>query len=212
MSGHIFTGALRPGFVALGLLALSGCAAPVAVLGLGVAGSVAQERSTRDQMSDLEIGLSIQNAFARESKTLFQAIDLEVVEGRVLLAGSTPNPQTRARAVEIAQGTPQVVEVIDEIRIAPSAGAGDYANDTWISTQVRTKLVTARGVNPLNFNVDTSGGVVHLMGVASDADEIASAARAAASVPGVKEVVSHVLLVDDPRRKPPAPPIPPART
>lgn len=187
-------------------LALSGCGpAAVVAIGAGVGAGVAQERTTRDQMTDFEIGASIQNALANESGALFRAVDLEVVEGRVLLAGSVPNPESRIRAVEIAWATPGVAEVINEIDVAGSSGASGYANDAWISTQVRGRLIGTAGVNALNFNVDTVNGVVHLIGLARTPGEIERAARAAAAVPGVRQVVSHVLLIDDPRRKAPAP-------
>ncbi|MGF1658791.1 MAG: BON domain-containing protein [Rubrimonas sp.] len=199
MSGHFLP---RAAAAALAL-ALAGCA-PAAIVGLGVGAGVAQERSTRDQMTDFEIGLSIQNALASESGALFQAVDLEVVEGRVLLAGAVPRPEDRIRAVEIAWATPSVVEVINELEVAGSGGISGYANDAWISTQVRSRLLGTPGVNPLNFNVDTVNGVVHLLGLARSQQELQRAARAAAAVPGARQVVSHVLLIDDPRRKAPA--------
>ena len=204
MSGSIFFRAAAVALAAAFSGAAAGCA-PAVIVGAGVGAGVAQERSTRDQMTDLEIGLSIQNALANESGALFQAVDLEVVEGRVLLAGSVPRPEDRIRAVEIAWATPSVVEVINEMQVAGSGGISGYANDAWISTQVRSRLVGTAGVNPLNFNVDTVGGVVHLIGLARSEQELQRAARAAARVPGVRQVVSHVLLIDDPRRTAPPP-------
>ena len=195
--------ALAAACILLPGLSLTACA-PVGLLaGAGLAGGVVQERSTRDQLDDFEIGLRIQNALSRESGALFAAVDLEVVEGRVLLAGAVPRPEDRIRAVEIAWATPSVHEVINEIEVAQGGGAQAYANDAWISAQVRARLLGAAGVNALNFNVDTVGGVVHLMGLASGPDELRRATRAAAAVPGARKVVSHVLFIDDPRRKPP---------
>lgn len=204
MSGSILFRAATVALATAFAGGLSGCA-PAVILGAGVGAGVAQERSTRAQMTDLEIGLSIQNALANESGALFQAVDLEVVEGRVLMTGSVPRPEDRIRAVEIAWATPSVIEVINEMQVAGSGGIAGYANDAWISTQVRSRLVGTAGVNPLNFNVDTVGGVVHLIGLARSEQELQRAARAAARVPGVRQVVSHVLLIDDPRRTAPPP-------
>ncbi len=183
-------------------LSVSGCAPLGLLAGAGLAGGVAQERSTRDQLDDLEIGLRIQNALSQEPGALFASVDLEVVEGRVLLAGAVPRPEDRIRAVEIAWATPQVHEVVNEIEVAQGGGIQGYARDAWISTQVRTRLIGAPGVNALNFNVDTVGGVVHLIGLARGPDELRRATQAAAAVPGAQRVVSHVLFIDDPRRKP----------
>ena len=45
-------------------------------------------------------------------------VDVEVHEGRVLLAGRVDKPETRVTAVRLAWQQPNVVEVIDEIKVA----------------------------------------------------------------------------------------------
>lgn len=181
---------------------LSGCgAAGLAVGAAATAGvSVAQERSTKQALTDAEIRLTINNKFLNESGTLFAGLSTEVVEGRVLLVGNLPTKQDRIRAAELVWETPSVRELINEVKVSEGEGVASYAEDVWISAQLRTKMLTDVDINAINYNVETVGQTVHLIGVARDEDELLRVVEIARNVPGVKEVVSHVLTKHDQRR------------
>jgi osmotically-inducible protein OsmY len=181
---------------------LSGCG--VAGLAVGAAAtagvSVAQERSTKQAMTDAEIRLTINNNLLNESQTLFAGVSTEVVEGRVLLVGNLPTAADRIRAAELVWETPSVRELINEVKVAEGEGVASYAEDVWISAQLRTKMLTDVEINAINYNVETVGQTVHLIGVARDEDELLRVVEIARNVPGVKEVISHVLTKHDQRR------------
>ncbi|MGB0508179.1 MAG: BON domain-containing protein, partial [Pikeienuella sp.] len=124
----------------------------------------------------------------------------EVVEGRVLLVGNLPTANDRIRAAELVWETPSVVELINEVKIEESGGVSSYAEDVWISAQLRTKMLTDVDIDAVNYNVETVGQTVHLIGIARDEDELLRVVEIARNVPGVKEVVSHVLTKHDQRR------------
>ena len=189
---------------AAALLALSSCA-PAIVGGVAAtaAGGVAQERSTRDALDDIETQVAINNALLNESGALFSGVNIGVHEGRVLLTGSAPSPAEAARAVEIARAQRGAREVIDELQPASRSYQG-VASDAWISAQVRGRLVTEAGIDSLDYNIETYDGVVYLLGTTRSRDALSRAVAAASKVPGVTRVVSHVLTIDDPRRKGPA--------
>lgn len=179
----------------------TGCVAGLGVGALATAGvSVAQERSTRQALTDLEIKATVNNRLLNEDRALFADISTEVVEGRVLLAGSVPRPEQRIRAATIAFGTPDVKEVVNEITVAGDSGLGSYAEDVWISTQLRGRLLGDKYVSSINYNVETVDQVVHLIGVARTEQELDRVVRHARAIAGVKEVVSHVLTKHDARR------------
>ncbi len=192
------------GFVGIAILgtALSGCTA----VGLGVGAlattgvSVAQERSTRQALTDAEIRLSINNKMLSEDYGLFADITTEVVEGRVLLAGSVPTAEDRLTAAKLVWETPDVTELINEITVERDAGIGSYAEDVWISAQLRGRLLGDVNVNAVNYNIETVGQTVHLIGVARDDAELSRVVEHARSIRGVKQVVSHVLTKYDDRR------------
>lgn len=180
---------------------LSGCVAALGAGALATTGaSVAQERSTRQAMTDAEIRLTINNKLLSEDYGLFADISTEVVEGRVLLAGSVPRPEQKIRAAELVWSTPDVSELVNEISISEDEGVQSYAKDVWISTKLRTKLIGDKYIASINYNVETVNQVVHLIGVARSERELERVVNHARGIDGVREVVSHVLLKHDERR------------
>jgi osmotically-inducible protein OsmY len=188
---------------AAGVLMLPACGpmiagAGVASLGLGVA----DERTTYDALNDIETQISINNALLNHSAALFSGVQIGVDEGRVLLTGAAPSEADARKAVEIAETRAGTREVINELSVKPRS-ASQAARDAWITTEVRGRLVASEGVRAADYNIETYDGVVHLIGVTGTDAQIRRAAAAAANTPGVKQVVSHMLTIDDPRRKPP---------
>lgn len=192
--------------VAASCAAALGACAPV-VLGAGAATvgvAAAQERGAVGALSDVETQISIGNRLLNESGELFQNVNIAVSEGRVLLTGSVPRPEDSIEATRIAWTAPNVVEVINELTVDADRGLRGFATDRRITTQLRTRLIGDTMIAARNYNIETYGGVVHLIGIALSTDELRRATWHASMVPGVREVVSHVVLVDDVRRPDPA--------
>lgn len=196
--------ARRPGSALLcvaAALALSACA-PAVLLGGGAAvgHSVVQERSTLAAVTDTETSLSIATRLGEASGELYRDVNVDVVEGRVLLTGSVPRTADRTTAEQVAWSAVGVRAVTNELTVAEDAGIAAYWSDVGISTRVRYALIRAQGVNAVDYNIETAEGVVHITGLAGSTAALERAVDAARSVPGVRRVVSHVLLIDDPRR------------
>jgi osmotically-inducible protein OsmY len=184
-------------------LALSGCV-PVVVTGAATTAGVvaAQERSAGNAVDDAGIKLSINNLyFNQDINDLFRNVNIHVTEGRVMLTGAVNKEETKPKAVELAWRAKGVREVIDEIQISPQSGVGDFGRDTWISGQIRTKILVEKNVRSINYNVEVVNGVVYLLGIAQDKDELDKVAYIASTTKYVKQVVSHVIMKDDPRRR-----------
>jgi osmotically-inducible protein OsmY len=197
-------GFLARAALAASLLTLPACAPLVAGAGVAALGvGVADERSTRDALSDMETQIAINNALLNHSAALFSGVQIGVDEGRVLLTGAAPSQADMERAVEIARAQSGAREVINELSVTPRS-TQQAARDRWITTEVRARLVGAEGVRAADYNIETYNGVVHLIGVTGTEPQIRRAAEAAARTPGVTQVVSHMMTIDDPRRKPPA--------
>lgn len=182
--------------------ALSGCvAATIGGTALATTGiSVAQERSTRQALTDTEIRLTINNKLLNEDYGLFADISTEVVEGRVLLTGEVPDQQDKIRASELVWSTPDVVELVNEVTVGDGEGVVAYGGDLWITAQIRAKILGDTHVSGINYNIETMDGVVHVIGVARSPEELVRVLNIASRVDGVKEVVSHVMTKHDPRR------------
>src|SRR5216684_1087176 len=113
---------------------LAGCSAwDMALSGGATAATAAsEERGLGQAVNDNGIMLGITNAMLQTDASMLHQVDVEVHEGRVLLAGRVDKPETRVTAVRLAWQQPNVVEVIDQIKVAESESLGEYAHDVWL--------------------------------------------------------------------------------
>ena len=118
-------------------------------------------------------------------------VGVTVYEGRALLTGSAPDPQTKDQAGQAAQEVPGVRAVYNEIEVAPSESAWDSTKDAWITSRVKSDLVFSN-VRSVNYSIETVDRSVYLMGSARSQAELDHATDLARNVPGVKRVVSYV--------------------
>ena len=183
-----------------GSLSLSGCAELLIGAAATTGVAIAEERSVGDAVDDLTIKAELNHLFFQEDVELFGDVSFSVIEGRVLLKGSVPTPDDRIRALRLAWQAAGVREVINELQVADDSGLLDYARDTWISAQLKGKLLVDGDVLSINYSVETVNGTVYLLGIAQDEAELARVTEHARSIEDVKRVVSHVVLKDDRHR------------
>jgi osmotically-inducible protein OsmY len=178
-------------------LALGGCPAAI-VAGLGAAGGTGyaanQERGVGGTFNDSAIKTNIQNAWLNSNPLMQRDFDITVYQGRVLLTGTSPNPELKNQAKQLASQVQGVQVVYDEIEVGPTEGAWQSAKDTWITSQVRSNLVFAGDVRSVNYTIDTVNGSVYLIGSARSQTELDKVTDVARKVPNVKRVVSYVEI------------------
>ena len=185
----------------LGALSLSGCAPVAITAGTAAASAATEERGLGGVVSDTAIRAEINARWLGHDVDMFVAVQLEVVEGRVLLAGQVEKPEHRVDAVRLAWKADGVKEVINEIRIAKGRGIGEYSRDGWIAAQLRAKILFDKDIASINYSIDSVGRVIYLMGIARSKAEHERVKAHARDIPYVKRLISHVILKDDKRRK-----------
>jgi osmotically-inducible protein OsmY len=187
-------------------LALAGCMTVVSSAGEESAYVVSQERSTGDAASDARIRLLVSDKLFQYSTDVFAEVNLTVVEGRVLLTGNVMHAKDRVKAVELVWQVPGVRQVENEIQVHDGTGVGGYAKDSWIIAKLRTRMMFEKHVLSINYNIDCVNGVVYLMGIAQDQDELNRVIHLARDSAGVVDVVSYVRMkFDFPKLSTPAP-------
>jgi hyperosmotically inducible periplasmic protein len=72
--------------------------------------------------------------------------------------------------------------------------AGQYVDDTAITTSVKAKLTAEKAANFTRIDVDTTNQVVTLNGVVESADQKARAEQLARQVGGVKSVKNNIQV------------------
>lgn len=182
-------------------LALEACA-PVVVAGAAGAGVAAatQERGAGAVISDTKIRAEINHLWFQASEKLYLRVQLQVQEGRVLLSGVVPDPETRVEAVRLAWQAEGVKEVINEIEVDDDSSLTDRARDVRISTALKSRLVFDKEIASLNYSIEVVNQSIYLIGVAQDQAELDRVINHAKQVAYVRRVVSYVRLKDDPAR------------
>jgi osmotically-inducible protein OsmY len=175
-------------------IAVGGCL-PVVVGGaaLGV-NAVTQERGLGGAVSDAEVQAQVNHYWIQHDNRLLSRLDITVDEGRVLLTGRAIDEDMRADAVRLTWQAKGVVEVINEIVVDPSDSLQQSASDRWMTTRLRTALITDADIQNNNFSIVTVNGVVHLIGKARSRAELDKVLGHARGIPNVRRVVSYVRV------------------
>lgn len=178
----------------LGGPALGGCVA-AAVGAVGTAGYVAaQNRAPGQVADDATLRVDINERLLQKSEVLFSNVSVEVVRGRVLLIGTVASQADKDTAETLAREVQGVKEVDNQIQIADSGGVGGYASDSWITTKVKSNLLTDFSLNGLSIGVETVNGIVYLSGVVRSEAQRDKAVNTARSISGVQKVVSAIQV------------------
>ncbi len=183
--------------------ALSACSATGIAVTAGAGATVAasQERGLTGTLTDTRIRAAINILWLKHDSDMYRGLGLAVHERRVLATGVVRSEEQRADAVRLAWLATGVKEVINEIAIAPTGRSKDFARDTWITAQLKTKFLFDKAVTAINYSVDTVNYTVYLFGIAQDNSELERVINHARNVKFVRRVVNHVLLKSDSRRK-----------
>ncbi len=193
-------------FAALGMTAMAGLSActPVGVaVGVGATAGVviAEERSVSDATIDTGITVEIAEAlFQTQIDDLFRPINIDVVEGRVMLSGMVKSQELGDQAVEIAWKVDGVRQVYNDLQIGDDSLV-DPARDRWITTKLRGRVLADAGIFDVNYSITTVAGTIHLIGVAQDQAEIDRVVAHASDIAQVRRIVKHVVLKTDPSRQ-----------
>ena len=187
--------ALSPIAVLISALLLQGCVA-AAVVGTAAVGTKAatDPRSVGTQVDDGTLEVRVNSALSKEQIKKEARINVTAYQGKVLLVGQSPNAELSARAKQIAMGVDGANEVYNEIRQGQPIGLGEASNDTWITTKVRSQLLTSDLVKSSNVKVTTENGEVFLMGLVTER-EAKAAADIASRVSGVKRVTTAFTFI-----------------
>jgi osmotically-inducible protein OsmY len=198
---------------ALGLtliVALAGCSPVGMAVGAGatVANMAMEERGFGNAVRDDVIWTDINGRLINKDPKLFQNVNLQVHEGRVLLTGLVQKPEDRVEATRIAWEPDGVREVIDKVKLGRSRDFGDISQDQFLVQEINLKLLLDRDIRQSNYSVDCIRSTVYLMGIARTPAELERVIDHVRDVPYVRAVVSHVRVRTDPL--PPIPDQPPA--
>lgn len=195
---------LRPATATALVLAatlLSGCAGVVIGGAATTATAASEERGLEGAVDDTKIRAEINHLWFQRDVEMYRQVGLTIKEGRVLLTGTVPNADARVEAVRLAWQPAGVREVINEIKVAGiDSNGGSGLSDFAIAQKMKAKLLFDKEIRNINYTIDVNEEVIYLMGIAQSETELDRVIAYARDISGVRGVVNHVRLKNDPRR------------
>ena len=142
---------------------LSGCVAAV-VVG-AAAGLVYDRRSLSTLEADARIFHITHKAIIANPEFRNSRILVTSFNRIVLLVGQVSSSSTRLLAEHIAQDTPGVGRVYNEVTISHPLALSQRSKDSLITGQVRSNMLARKDLESGSIRVVTENGVVYLMGI-----------------------------------------------
>lgn len=168
---------------------LQGCASMI-IAGGATAGAMANDRRTSGAYVDDEtIEWKIIDVLYQDEQIDQQThLNATSFNGIVLLTGEIPDQEMRVKIDEKIKSIRGVRQLHDETSIAAPSSMMSRSGDTWITSKVKTAMLTDDTDMGARTKVVTDKGVVYLMGIVSpqEADKLTDIAR---RVGGVQKVV-----------------------
>jgi osmotically-inducible protein OsmY len=106
----------------------------------------------------------------------------------LLLIGQTSSSSNIKIIENMVNTLPEVNTVYNQIKVKEPISFKVRAKDTWITTQVKAKLLSEPNIGPNRIKVYTEDSVVYLVGILNEREETL-ATNVANSVTGVSEVI-----------------------
>ena len=175
---------------------LQGCVA--AVIGGGaVAAKVATDpRTTGTQIDDETLEFKVENAVEKDAQIKAEGrVNAVSYNGRVLLIGQVPNSGVKETAADLAKGVEGVNDIYNELTVGPKISFAQISKDSWLTTQVKSKMFVDGRVKATDVKVISENGEVFLLGNVTQSQANA-AADIASKISGVKKVIKVFKYLD----------------
>lgn len=170
-------------FILLILVALSSCS------GVWTGATMVYDRhDVYKKLEDYHLYLKVNDVLA-EKKTFKNSqctVDISVFNGDILIAGHVPTAEYQdelAKRLQQVQGYRRLFNVVRVLNTSSYA-----VQDSWITAKIRSQIFADSSIDPNAFKVQTTDGVVYLMGDVRT-DQAAKVITIARHTDGVVHVV-----------------------
>lgn len=173
---------------------LSACA-PVVIGGAAAGGAMAADRRTsgifiEDQNIELKASQHINQQLGDKVH-----VNITSYNRNVLLTGEAIDAASKSKAETITKEITNVKSVVNELAIAGNSDISARSSDTYITSKVKTNMLTENRFPPNYVKVVTENAVVYLMGLVKH-QEADAAVEIARNTGGVAKVVKVFEYID----------------
>ncbi len=171
------------------LCTLAGCGSLLSSMQMDSIDDHPSERTMAQMIEDENIETKVIVNIHAENEAYYEA-HLVVVSynGYVLLAGQVNDEILKNEATKIVRKVNGVRRIYNELELGPSSSALTRTSDTWITTKIKTALLSSSDEQASRVKIVTENGVVYLMGLVTQ-DEAERISEIAADISGVHHVV-----------------------
>ncbi|WP_158971558.1 BON domain-containing protein [Paraglaciecola sp. L3A3] len=170
-------------------LLLQGCAGLIIGAGVGAVSVAHDNRTVGTQLDDKTTSSRIATTLGSDESIKTRTnISIQVFNGTALLVGQAPTQELIVHAGKLAASVQHIKKIHNQIRLGLPIPPSVTANDLWLSSKVKTKLIADKRIDGLNIEIEVENGEVFLMGLISqqEADIVVDVTR---HVDGVKQVI-----------------------
>jgi len=170
-------------------LLLQGCAGLIIGAGVGAASVAHDRRTIGTQVDDTTTAGRISNALSKNMAIQEQTnITIQVFNGTALLVGQAPTQSLIQQAEQLASSVQNIKKLHNQIRLGSPIPASVVANDAWLVSKVKAKLIADKRIDGLHIEIEVENGEVFLMGLVSER-ESNIAVDITRNIDGVKQVI-----------------------
>ena len=151
---------------------------------------VYDKRSVKTAYQDNDIEYQAMNLIQKNTELANQSrISVTSFNHVLLLVGETPKSTYRTQAEAAVKNIPNVKRVVNQITIGQPISLSTQSNDSWITTQAKSKMLATSGLSTTQIKVVTENSIIYLMGIVTP-KEGTLASQVASQVSGVQKVVT----------------------
>jgi osmotically-inducible protein OsmY len=177
------------------IISLTGCVPVIVGGGMLATGTVlGKKKGMSGTISDSSISLSIKSHFYNQDPNIYAEVGINVQSGDVLLTGNVSKAERKKEAERLAWTIEGVENVYNYINITQVDDKHNVFKDSWITTQIKTKMLGAEDIRSVNYSIKTVNGVVYLMGYARTQKELDMILGMCQNLNGVDKVISMVKI------------------
>ena len=179
--------------VAATMAIVTACTQPTGLV--NVASSPVEDRSLQTLHDDAAITLDInESLIGKQYSDLFAELSTDVYERVVMLTGTVKFAKNKQRATDLVRGVKGVKRIINELQVTSDYGPGAAANDLWIETKLKVKLLGTKGIRSINYRWRSVNGIVYVIGAGRSQKEINTLLNVIRTTDRINKVVNHVWI------------------
>jgi osmotically-inducible protein OsmY len=172
------------------MLLLEACVPAVFVAGAATGGAVLYDsRNMQTMIEDRDITNKVQAKLRGNQKISHEThLNVTTFNHVLLIVGQAKTEELRQKAISLVERVPNIKRVYNEITVEQLIPLKERSRDVWLTTKVKTALISEKGLRYAQIKIVTENSNVYLLGLVNK-EQAELAADIARQISGVQKVV-----------------------